>query len=430
MKGHSMRRIPFVLVMSLVVGNFSQIMAQEPSFDEINVFGGETIDIGSSYSENTENGEPAHSDDEGDTPVRAINLLDTPFRELTSPSQTQLVVDEPLVDEYVEEKKNATYVGVPVDTHTQFNQYEVCTDNRNACGTTSLSMILADQGLLEKDLKAAQDLDHEVRPWGGFSAPYDLRRYARWHGLYTSSWNNASFEDLEARLARGNSIQCLVSGGSSPHWIYVMGVETDAKTGEKTVIVGDPGDHSSSRLSQEAFEKKWKEPNTGLGGKFMNDAAGYQNYMLVYDKDYKNVPFFSRNFEVLASENMIDGISDLANFPSQIGEGKVGTGLGHLTGGAVRVITAIPGVVGSVVDTAGDTVLDWSCEKWEEGGVGNKILGGGGYVVGGVVKATGAVTKFAGNVVAAVGEGVGSTFESVGMAADKAVSTVWGWFTD
>jgi hypothetical protein len=327
------------------------------------------------------------------------------------------------------EKITPSYVGFPVDKHTQLNQFEVCPDNDNGCGTTSLAMIMADQGLLGKDLKDAQELDHDVRPWGGFAAPYDLRRHARSNGLHTASWNKASFTDLEGRLAKGNSVQCMVSGGGSPHWIYVMGIETDPETGKKTVIIADPGNHNTSKMSQEDFEKKWKEPNKGMAGSYLNDAAGYENYMIVYDKDLKNVPFFSKNLKITSTENLTDGISDLANFPSQIGEGKVGTGLGHLVGGSIRLVTSLPGTVGSIVETGGDKILEWSGNKWDEGGAGNTVLAGGGYVVGGVVKVAGTVTHFAGNVVSSVGAGVGSAMETIGETTDKVAGKVWGWIT-
>lgn len=427
-----MRLILFAMLIALVLANFSISSADEPSFDEINIFGSETIDNASVLSENTEESQPVVIRENNAVSI-PIALFGTPATEAEPVIKIKPVVEKTVTNKEkikkTEDRKTPDYVGFPLEKHTQFNQYEVCTDNRNACGTTSLSMIMADQGLLEKDLKAAQALDHDVRPWGGFSAPYDLRRHARSNGLYTASLNKASFEDLEERLSRGNSVQCMVSGGSTPHWIYIMGIETDPETGKKTVIIADPGDHKPSRMSQEDFEKKWKEPNTGMAGSFMNDAAGYENYMLVYDKDWKNIPFLSKDYGISSTENLTDGLTDLANFPSQIGEGKVGTGLGHLIGGSIRVVASIPGTIGAIVETGGDRVLDWSGEKWDEGGVGNKVLAGGGYVVGGVVKVAGVVTHVAGNAVSAVGEFTGSTIETIGETADKVVGKVWGWIT-
>ncbi len=297
---------------------------------------------------------------------------------------------------------STTYVGTPVSEHHHFDQDVVNPTNPNACGTTSLSMVLVNEGLMDYDLSRAQKLDEEVRPWGGFSAPKDLKLEAKKRGLKSVSVNKASFAELEEYLGNGNSVMALVEGGSSPHWIVILGVETKSN-GEKTVYVGDPGRGEHRTYDKETFEDKWATPNKGMAGSFLNAVAGYENYLLVFDKEKDNLPK-ERDFSIHSTEAAADGVSDLANSWSHLQEGQIGTAIGEANSGLINVATALPGVIGSAIETSG---------------IGDSNVPGSQ-----LISAFGTACDWTGNVISGAGSFLGTAYEVAGEKVDGFVGGI------
>jgi len=344
------------------------------------------------------------------------------------PSGSTLTAVPPAPASVVPATPRPTYVGTDPSAHHHFNQHVVNPTNRNACGTTSLSMILADEGCIGSALGDAQAVDRTVRPWGGFSAPADLRQYAGRLGLSSRARNSASVADLEERLRAGNRIQVMVDGGGSPHWIAVLGMATDPVTGATTIVVADPGDHAPRRMSQADFETIWAAPMRSAAGAFVNDLAGYHNYMICYDRNAADLPW-AGNWGIAATENAAGGVSDVCNGGVNLTQGRVGTAIGQLTGGTVRTVTAVPGAVGAVVDTAGSRTLDYAGGRWQAGGLGNRTLAVGAYAVGGTMRGVGSTVEFVGNGVSAAGGWVGDGLEWTGTTIDGAARGLWNWVT-
>lgn len=306
------------------------------------------------------------------------------------------------------------FIGTDPATWTYFDQDVVASDP-NACGTTTLSMILASRGLIPPTLEAAKAVDDAVRRWGGFSAPDDLEKFAESKGLHSEGYNNQSFGDLKNHLGAGRSVMAMVDGGGNPHWVAVQNVSES--NGQEFVTYADPADGATHTVTRQEFEKMWEKPMQGNGG-FVNGLTGYKNFLQVMDS--KPVPA-SNDFSIAFTQAAADGISDIANGGVDIGriftQGKIGgivSGPLGIVGGLVSTISALPGGVGRIIEMGGDKVLDWAKSKWNQGGVGNKILGGLGYVGGGILKGLGWGVKQVGNVIAKVGQKIGSTITKVG----------------
>lgn len=316
-------------------------------------------------------------------------------------------------------------LGFDPNDWTYFDQNDVAGDP-NACGTTSLSMVLAHYGLIDKTLDGAKGVDHAVRAWGGFSAPEDLEQFAESKGLHSEGYNDQSFSDLENHLAAGRSVMAMVDGGGNPHWVVVQ--NTFEQNGQKFVTVADPGSGSSRTMTQAEFENIWSKPNQGNGG-FVNDLMGYHNYLQVYDT--KPLPG-SNDFSIAYTQAAADGISDMGNaimrdFPEIFTKGKIGglvSGTTGLVGGLVSTLSAIPGAAGRIIEMGGDKVLGWASERWNKGGIGNKILGGLGFVGGGILKGLGWGVKQLGNVVAKFGHFIGSGITKVGAKIGEGINWV------
>src|SRR5581483_11886772 len=69
----------------------------------------------------------------------------------------------------------------------------------NACGTTSLAMVMSYLGVPE----TKEAIDAVIRRMDIFSSPEDLVDFAREHGLQGQGYNNGSWGDIETFVGRG-----------------------------------------------------------------------------------------------------------------------------------------------------------------------------------------------------------------------------------
>ena len=195
--------------------------------------------------------------------------------------------------------------------HHHFNQFLVSPKNKNACGTTSLAMVLANRNRMAPTLAAARRLDRSVRPAGLFTAPHDIRRAARERGLGSACLNGSNFAELKARLDAGNSVIAMVRGGKTPHWVVVQSIQRDPDSGMFWVRVADPGCHQPYRMPWNAFAKKWQAPLSGFSDA-LNGLAGFRNYLIAFDSKPERLPP-SRATHALGTQIVADGVTDVAN---------------------------------------------------------------------------------------------------------------------
>lgn len=311
--------------------------------------------------------------------------------------------------------------GFDENTWTTFNQKKVSADS---CGTTALAMVFAHYGLIGKNLEAARAVDRAVRPYGGFSAPDDLKACARSKGLQVSGFNDSNFNEITAQLRAGRTVMAMVDRGAAPHWVVVLNTYQNA-AGAKILTVADPATGETRAISKSAFEQSWESPNRSRGG-FFDDVAGFRNYLLVFDRNF--VPP-GREFGITYARAAADGMTDVWTGAGSLGaaftrgeaknliSGPIG-----IAGGLISMASAVPGTVGRIAEVAGERTLDWASRNWHAGGIGGKVLGGLGYAGGGLLKGAGWAVRTGGEFVAAAGYKIGTAVTSAGKAVANGVA--------
>lgn len=129
----------------------------------------------------------------------------------------------------------------------------------NGCGTTCLSMAL-EAWRPGRRAHAREAIDRMIRPFDMFTAPGDLRRYARAHG-YQAEWLvEAGWGAVADLLDRG--IPVLVLGGlhGRLHWMLAIGYEGVLEPGQGgTVSFIDPAAGAEITLPVEQADAFWAE---------------------------------------------------------------------------------------------------------------------------------------------------------------------------
>ncbi len=297
-----------------------------------------------------------------------------------------------------------------------FSQNVVAPDNPNACGTTSLAMVLADFGIIEPTYAAAQDVDHDVRPWGGFTAPGDLQAYAQSKGLNSEGYNNSAIADLQKASADpANRVMVMVNG---PHWEVCLGVNDDPTTGQPvSVSIADPATGMQKIEPIEKFMSDWKDPmassNDGA------EVAGYTNYMQVFS-DQPLAP--GGDADIATTQVLTHDLTNIANaahlLPGDWNNGNVGgviddvakmfgngvqgiielpSAIGQLAGNAIAVATGASAPVATAVATATAAAIPGGAD---------------GAVAAAVTQATG--SDVVGDIVGAVVDPVGAVINAIG----------------
>lgn len=227
-----------------------------------------------------------------------------------------------------------------------FDQHEVASDP-NACGTTSLAMILANRGKIENTIDAARQVDRSIRVAGFFSHPNWLESAARDKGLSANQSNECKFEDLSAATRKG-PVMVLIDG---PHYVVVNEVKTVRKENgeeEVRVVIADPADGKLSEIPKTEFEKRWANPlkdlPVNLPGNF---DFGYQNWMMTFDGQS-----YGKGDNVGISNN--PAVSTLVHDGLRIAAASrdLVKGANTITGGALEMPATIVGGVRRVATAA------------------------------------------------------------------------------
>src|SRR5215471_5663516 len=82
--------------------------------------------------------------------------------------------------------------------------------SQNACGTTTLAEIMSYLGVPE----TKDDIDSTIRQMNIYTAPDDMIRYARDHGLEAEGYNNSSWDEVKAMLDAGHPVLAMVKGAT------------------------------------------------------------------------------------------------------------------------------------------------------------------------------------------------------------------------
>ncbi|HEY9898881.1 MAG TPA: C39 family peptidase [Pantanalinema sp.] len=158
--------------------------------------------------------------------------------------------------------------------------YQYTGKAQNACGTTSLTMILQHFG---KKI-TREEVDAKIRAMDGPTDPDEIVSFARKQGLSAAMYNKGSVDELKQFLDKGIPLEVMIDPDANPsdttlHYVVVTGYETDPKTGKTNLLINDPACLEPQRVSQEEFEKQWsslkvKNVGTGLDNFFVAIAPG------------------------------------------------------------------------------------------------------------------------------------------------------------
>ncbi|HEY9721869.1 MAG TPA: C39 family peptidase [Oscillatoriaceae cyanobacterium] len=146
----------------------------------------------------------------------------------------------------------------------------------NACGTTSLSMLLNfwknQPGAYTHD-----KIDPVIREWGTFTTPEQVVDYAQSQGLRAVARNNSSLSDLLGFVDKGVPVQVLIDPTGTGvdiylHYVDVVGTVKDKQGKVRALKIADPGNPAGSApvtISLADFEKQWghlryKSVDTGV----------------------------------------------------------------------------------------------------------------------------------------------------------------------
>lgn len=307
-------------------------------------------------------------------------------------------------------------------------------EDDNACGTTSLAMVLSyfgkipqekRAGMLPKvDVAKARALDQEVRAWGKYSSPDDLIRGARSHGLNAECYNNSSLNELKQNLACNRPVMLMMPG---PHWVVATSFESKPSNQgamNEYITIVDPANGQSERIPSEMLEKDWEKPMS-QSGEILNNLMNYRNCMIVLCRPPEELAP-SRDFDIAYTQAIGSGVSGMANSGIKIGQaftegkpGKVVEGISGIVGGAISTLSGIPGTIGRLLEQTQIPVISHigSGIKWIGNGIA-KVGQAMGSVVGSIGEKIGTVVNKAWN-------GVKTVAQKIGNGIKKAADTVW-----
>jgi Peptidase_C39 like family len=150
----------------------------------------------------------------------------------------------------------------------------------NACGTTSLAMVMTYLGVPE----TTKSIDAVIRRMNIFTSPGDLIGFAGGHGLQAHGYNHGTWPEIEPDAARGAPCILLISASydypdgtaiSRLHYVVVTGHGTDPVTGQRYAVLHDPNYTTADTLVYEAgLTTMGNSVNWGFAGYYLAFAAG------------------------------------------------------------------------------------------------------------------------------------------------------------
>ena len=150
----------------------------------------------------------------------------------------------------------------------------------NACGTTSLAMVMTYLGVPE----TKDSIDAVIRRMNIFTSPEDMIGFARDNGLQAQGYNHGSWPDIEPDAARGAPCILLINASyaypdgtynSGLHYVVLTGHGTDPVTGQRYAVLHDPDYATADMLLYEAdLTSMGNSVDWGFADYYMAFAAG------------------------------------------------------------------------------------------------------------------------------------------------------------
>lgn len=152
------------------------------------------------------------------------------------------------------------------------------------------------------------------------------------------------------------------------------------------------------------FKEKWRSP---FGGSIATSATRYRNVMIDIGNDSPRTPFATAT-----EDNIASGLNNVVT-------GFTNRDWGQLAGGVTKLVSGLPaaviGVASNLAGSLGERLSTWGSDRWNRGGIGNRIAGGAAVVGGKAVE-----------VVSWVGRTVGNGLSSISSAVGNGINRLFG----
>lgn len=210
-------------------------------------------------------------------------------------------------------------------------QYE--DGQQNACGTTSLAMVMNYLGVPD----SRRTIDAMIRRTDTFTAPRRMVDYARSRGLAAESYNSGTFEEVRGFLDRRLPVIMLIEP-STPndvnlHYVVVKGYEKNPD-GTYSYLVQDPAKSTpDDRRSEAELYQQWSNLRlSGIG-------TGIDRYFMVAAPQGTQLP--PRRTAGVA-EDVADLGSTVMNGVEAVKKGNIADALPAI-GGLIQLIGGLFG---------------------------------------------------------------------------------------
>lgn len=214
----------------------------------------------------------------------------------------------------------------------------------NACGTTSLAMVMSYLGMPE----TKEAIDSVIRRMNIFSSPADLIGFARDHGLQAQGYNHGAWADIEEDADRGAPCILLINAGysypdgssiSGFHYVVVAGHGIDPVNGERYAVLHDPNYGTDMAL--------YEADLITMGGNVGWGFAGY--YMAFAPQSASPLPP-GNSTGIQGALGALEGVANITNGLASVIEhasaGSVARGIVQVAGGAIGgIISGIGGLL-------------------------------------------------------------------------------------
>jgi hypothetical protein len=271
----------------------------------------------------------------------------------------------------------------------------------NACGTTSLAMVMSYLGVPE----TKEAIDAVIRRLNIFSSPEDLTGFARGRGLQAQGYNHGAWPDVEADAVRSAPCILLINAdygypdGSSIsgfHYVVVTGHGVDPVNGQRYAVLHDPNFGSDTVL----YEADLITMGNNVGW-------GFADYYMAFATS-SGAPLRPGNSDgVQGVLGALEGVTNITNGLMNIIEPASAGGVVH---GVVQVVGGIAGgiisAVGGLLQVAG---------QWLHGAV------AGIPVLRNIVRPIADIIDGIGAVLGDIGNGIGGVITDLGAGLGQAI---------
>jgi uncharacterized protein YvpB len=261
----------------------------------------------------------------------------------------------------------------------------------NACGTTSLAMMLSYWGRPTTH----EQIDREIRTADLPTSPDEAVRYANAHGMRAAIKTDASLEDLAAQIDQGHPVQVLIDpldwdGSFNPgdqilHYVVVSGYDRGPDGRITGIRYNDPGTGTVEHASARDFEAAWSNlrlynAGTGINRLMITMVPNTQNVALPADSPWKSL-FSPSNLGRVTMQGLSLVVNGFHHF-----------NLGDMLGGAIKLVGG--GLVTGLTDGVNWVLGQLGAPRWLQDGVSHV----GGFVAK-AVDAVGSAVQTVGNAI-------------------------------